>query len=406
MRKVVIILGTLVSAICAVSAALAQYSLNRNPALAATVFPISGSAEAALASRLAAFDLAKKLSDRQTVPTIELLRDIRLSPSVVALARNAYSREPLAIDALRVIAIDRISKRDDRQATALLEGARALSRRSTGVSILLLDRYGRQGRDREGLMVLDELLRRQSSAHGNLIVGLATNAGRDELLPDYRRLLASSPPWSDGFWRQLAQNPSGLVNAASLRVDYARDGGSVDSEIDALLVNALADIGRFGDAALVAGVMGVRPRMGNSRERIVNGDFRHVSKVPVFDWTTVSGGDYGAEIDPGTRSLVMSAISGARGEFARQLVHLPGGPMTLSVTPSAATESDALKHTTVEIECPEQRLVLLEQRLPVRATRFQANGCQWAWVRLRVLIPEGEPGIDVAIDRISLSAAR
>lgn len=406
MPKVVIILGTLLLAIWSASAAVAQYALDSNPALAATVFPISGSAEAALASRLSAAELAEELSSRQGEPTAQLLRGVRLSPATVALARDAYSSEPLAIDALRVIAIDRISKQDDRQATAVLEGARALSRRSTGVSLLLLEHYSREGRDREGLAVLDELLRRESGAHGNMIVGLATNLGRDELLPDYRRLLASSPPWSDGFWRQLAQNPAGLVNAASLREDFARDGGSVDPEIDALLVIALADSDRFDDAARVAGLMGVRPRAKHSQERILNGDFHRVSKGPVFDWTTVSGGDYGAEIDPESRSLVMSAISGARGEFARQLVRLPSGPAVLSVTPSEATESDALKRLTVQIECPEQDRVLLEQRLPVRAARFQVGACRWAWVRLRVMIPEGEPGIDAEIRRLSLAVAR
>ena len=48
----------------------------------------------------------------------------------------------------------------------------------------------------------------------------------------------------------------------------------------------------------------------------------------------------------------------------------------------------------------------MTRRLPVRSARFQTEGCRWAWLRLRVAIPEGEKGIDAAIDRVSLSAAR
>lgn len=406
MRKAVIILVTLLLAAAAGAAALAQHVARANPVLAATVFPISGSAKAALASRLAAVGLAEKLSGRQVAPTSDMLRGVRLPPLTIELAREAYEREPLAIDAVRLIAIDLLARRDDRQALAVLEGARALSRRSTGVSILLLDRYGREGRDREGMAVLDELLRRQSNAHGDLLVGLAANVGRDELLPDYRRLLSSAPPWADAFWRQLAQNPLGLVNAASLRLDYARDGGAVDPEIDALLIAGLAELGRFDDAARVAGLIGAGPPAAGSRERVVNGDFRRVPEGPVFDWTTVSSGDYGAEIDPETRTLVMSAISGARGEFARQLVRLPDGSAVLRVTTNATARSDMSERISVEIECPEQDRVLLAQRLPVSAIRFATEGCRWAWLRLRIAIPEGEQGIDAAIDRVSLSAAR
>ena len=398
MRKVALILVTFLLAIVVGSAALAQYAVTANPALAATVFPLSGTAKAALAARLAGAGLAEELAGRQTAQTAELLREVRLSPQTIALAREAYLREPLAID--------RLTKRDDDKALALLEGARALSRRSTGVSILLLDRYGRDGRDREGMAVLDELLRRRSNAHGDLIAGLAANVGRDQLLPDYRRLLSSSPPWADSFWRQLAQSPPGLVNAAALRVAYARDGGTVDPEIDALLITALADLGRFDDAARVAALTGARSATADSRERVANGDFGAVSTAPVFDWTTVSSGDYGAEIDPEARTLVMSAISGARGEFARQLVRLPAGQAVLSVAASADTRSDTLERTTVELECPEQDRMLLTRRLPVRSARFQTEGCRWAWLRLRVAIPEGEQGIDAAIDRVSLSAAR
>ena len=406
MRKVALILVTFLLAIVVGSAALAQYAVTANPALAATVFPLSGTAKAALAARLAGAGLAEELAGRQTAQTAELLREVRLSQQTIALAREAYLREPLAIDAIRVLAIDRLTKRDDDKALALLEGARALSRRSTGVSILLLDRYGRDGRDREGMAVLDELLRRRSNAHGDLIAGLAANVGRDQLLPDYRRLLSSSPPWADSFWRQLAQSPPGLVNAAALRVAYARDGGTVDPEIDALLITALADLGRFDDAARVAVLTGARSATADSREQVANGDFSAVSTAPVFDWTTVSSGDYGAELDPEARTLVMSAISGARGEFARQLVRLPAGQAVLSVAASADTRSDALERTTVELECPEQDRMLLTRRLPVRSARFQTEGCRWAWLRLRVAIPEGEQGIDAAIDRVSLSAAR
>ena len=213
MRKAAIILGTLLLAAGSGAVALGQHVADANPALAAAVSPLSGSAKAALASRVAAAGLADQLSGRQSALTTDALRGVRLPPLALELALEGYKREPLAIDAVRVIAIDLLARRRDPQALAVLEGARALSRRSTGVSILLLDRYGREGRDRDGMAVLDELLRRRSNAHSDLIAGLVANLQRDELLPDYRRLLSSKPPWSDIFWRQLAQSPPGLQNA-------------------------------------------------------------------------------------------------------------------------------------------------------------------------------------------------
>src|SRR5690606_2927642 len=157
---------------------LAQYAVGANPALAATVFPLSGAPKGTLASRLANVDFANQMSAEGAPRTADALRGARLAPGTLALARQAYRREPPAVDALRVVAMDQLSKEQDSQALATLEGARALSRRSTGISVLLLDRYGREGRVRDGMEVLDELLRRGSSTQGELLVALAANVGR------------------------------------------------------------------------------------------------------------------------------------------------------------------------------------------------------------------------------------
>src|SRR3546814_9597138 len=76
--------------------------------------------------------------------------------------------------------------------------------------------------------------------------------------------------------------------------------------------------------------------------------------MPPFDWQLASSGSLGSTIDPRNRRLIISAIAGATGMAARQLVSLEPGRYVLSSSMTIASPL-ATNMLSARVECAERR---------------------------------------------------
>lgn len=398
MRRIAIFLVALPIAIVAMLAAVSQSAQNFAPAIAAAAFPPNGSAIASMA-RLS--ERVDQQADPQAVNPP--------SAQTLALARKAYLAEPLAYDAIYSLA--RGSSQDKAMDTyAILQTAHGLTRRSTGLQMELLAELSKRNDDAAGFAVIDELLRRNTKVHDVLLKTLATAASNQKLLPSYRRLLAGKPPWADEFWRQLAQSAPGLANAAQIRIDYLQDGGKVDPEVDQLLVEGLAGQGLFDDAATLAQRLWPDKGIFKADRGIVrNSDFSSESDLLPFDWRLINTGDYGASIDPRGGTMFISAIAGARGPVAEQLVRLPGDEVRLDAKLADSTPGNMLQSATVSLVCLapiSSAGILYSGQVDRQAKIIETGVCKWAMLKIDLAVPSSGEGMEISLASINLTAVR
>lgn len=397
MRSIVILLVTAAVAIVAMLSAFSQSAQKIAPAMAAAAFPLNGNA-AALLARIS------ERSDQLANPQ----GNIAPSAVTLALASKAYLAEPRSFDAINTLA--RGSRKDaSRDTMAILEVAHGLTRRSTGLQMELLAEVGKRNDEQAGFAIIDELLRRNTEAHGVLLGTLASAAAREELLPSFRRLLKSRPPWADQFWRQLAQSAPGLANAAQMRMQYARDGGIVDPEVDRMLVEGLAGQGLFDDAAMLARqVWPEKGLLSPQSAAVRNSGFAAAPDILPFDWRLTNTGDYGASIDPRGKTMMISAIAGARGPVVEQIVRLRGSEMTLIVTPGDGVPAKQLEPLSISLDCvapAASSRTLFSGGVGDQAIAIQTGACTWARLRIDLAVPSTSDGMELSFDSIKLLPA-
>lgn len=398
MRALVLVPLALLLAVAALLASVAQAWQQTAPALAAAAFPLDGSAKANLAVDL-----------YQAKQVAEQAPEAKPPAAAVALAREAYRREPLAVDALYVIARDAQSSAPDK-VLPLLEKANGLSRRSNLIAVDLLAAYSRTGRERGALDVVDQILRRETVLQGPILQLMANAAGRRELHEALLKLLANRPPWSDQFWRQLAQSPEGLKAAADLRIAFASQGGKVDPQVDRLLMEGLADQGRQDDALRLGMALFPQAHLAGDRpdNLLRNADFKAEPDYLPFDWRLLNSGDAGASRDASHGVLQVSALAGSHGDVAEQLVRLPPGRVRLAGTARPTEGSSDPEALHVEIVCaagPQNGRTLMSAPAGSFSAAFASGECPWAWLRIHVELPSDAEATEWVVHGLSLASA-
>lgn len=326
-------------------------------------------------------------------------------PEVLESAKAAYVREPLQPDLVAVLASPMVARENDARAIELLSAGHGFTRRSTLLNSQLMTVYARNRQMAPAFALIDEILRRETAAHGEILKSLAQFAGNPAYAPTILGILDSKVPWSAQFWRQLAQSVPGLGNAADLRIGYARQGGIGTPEIDRMLVIGLAGQARFGDAERLARVLfpqAMRARLPARGNLLANGDFASPPDILPFDWDVRSGGDYSAQIPWGRSELAISALSGARAVVSRQLVRLRPTELAVSVDSSAAS-SNGLGELKARLVCAsgDQRPLLEASAIGLSRT-IPAPGCEWAWFEIEAAIPSDGSSQDWVVRRVVL----
>ena len=368
---------------------LSEVTARAVPQLAATLYPANAGAHEQQAKAL--FQAAAiRAGDVATQPP---------QPALEA-ARAAYERSPAVPEALYILARDE-SRRDKSAALRILQETNRLSRRSTAVSFALLAAYGDRRNETAGLQVLDQLLRRETVLHGQLLEVMTGLVANPAMHRPILQLLRARPPWAPQFWRQLAQSATGLSGAAQLRLQAQGTGATFQPELDRLLVEGLAGQQRFDEAYRLASTLsGAEVRRAGL---VLNPDFRASDAVLPFGWRLFNEGDRGAASDTPRGGLAIDALAGARGTVAEQLVRLPSGPVRLSV---AASSENSMDHLLLQLACVQgQERVLFESPASRLPAMIDPDGCNWAMLRIRVAVPSDAQAGDWSIRRVSLDLA-
>ena len=322
----------------------------------------------------------------------------QVDPSVYTLALQAFESEPVTPGAIAVIALSRTGeyRRD------LMEKAFQLSRRQQlATGWLIMDSGARN--DLPAILKFYDTTLRTSRASADIIIPMMANAlANDSFVEPFAEIMSKNPPWASGFWAHLVATPAALANAANLRELLYNTDEPEDIYQDPALINALAYNHQFEKTEQLYALLN-RPAEGNDLVR--NGQFTSGSKYPPLDWQLFSNGEYGASIDQGR--LVLSAISSSGGLFARQLVKLPSGLLTLRLELTEALPSDS--KLFLELSCaadiqnkPLAARIPLSGNLVARDISNSGSPCRYYWLDITGRSADRGDGFDVSISSISL----
>ncbi|WP_444810215.1 hypothetical protein [Sphingopyxis solisilvae] len=326
----------------------------------------------------------------------------------VAMAQRAYRSEPLAASAVAVQALS-LSDEVPKQSQALLELAGKLSRRSILVNASLIEAAAKRDDRRAFFLWLSRAMLTNSEASLAYGTAMAEATARDGAVDALIDVLGPKPRWADTYWQLVVRRPDSLTNAAKIRTALAQ-GRWRQTEIgrtDEDLVLGLAGIGSFKEARQLAEAL--RPAKTTKGNLLVNGAFSGEESLAPFDWRLATLGNLGASIDTRNGQLLISAVGGASGSAAQQIVQLAPGNYRLAWKLSSNTpmSTDAIR---VRIFCAEPGVdsnTPISIRMPAgkRSSNVKVSDgiCRWHWFSIEVALPDDAPGIDVMLSEISLA---
>lgn len=325
------------------------------------------------------------------------------------LARQAYRAEPLNVSAITIQALAEKGTAEAELRWALLELAGKLTRRDSLTNMSLIEAAAKRGDDAKSFAWISRTMLTRSSAamaYGKAMAAATARDGAVEALID---VLGPKPRWSNLYWQLILEQPNSYVNAAKLRIALTKapwKQTSIEST-DKDLVRVLANAGKFDEARQLASTLQpVRTAKGNL---LANGNFSAEPSFAPFDWELSALGNLGASIDKDNRRLVISAIGGASGPAARQLVRLAPGNYRLGWVMSNNSPLPANAIST-RIFCGEANGSNVPQiMIPLVAGKHQENvkiphtDCQWRWLSIDVALPDDAMGADILVSALSLA---
>jgi hypothetical protein len=325
------------------------------------------------------------------------------------LASAAYRSEPLSSAALGIL-ISSMDHTDVRRQMLLDLGGR-LTRRSSLITSASIEAAAR----RDDGAIFFSWLSRAILTNENLrviyIKAMAQATARPGAPSTLAQVIGPKPSWSVLYWNAVAAEPASRENAARLRalVAGAPWRQTEISDADRRLILGLARDGHFDALRQMASALGRISSSPANSGFVTNADFSRSSVLPPIDWQLASSGNLGATIDTERKRLSISAIAGARGYAARQLIELAPGTYELEwdLVPDAAFENkDVL---TARVDCAERRdKTDTAPVLDLGAGRRRASliiaddGCRWHWLSVNVNVPDMSAGIDAQFRRLNL----
>lgn len=397
--------GWLVAAVLATVVSLASFSINyevRAPARAyVTGFPPSGIARGNLA-------VALYKSQSLKVPNAEVAAAERDQ------ARLAYQAEPLSSNALALLVKAMGAGANRPKGQLLLDLAGKLTRRNSLLSSEQIKSAAERDDQASFFLWMSRSVLTNNDLRNAYVGAMATITERDGAVAALTPILGNSPKWADYYWKQVAQRPPSLTNAANLRIAVSRPPWrqSVITDNDKGLTMALSNSGQFDIAHKLVQVLEKlsASRRGNGN-LLANGNFSHQPQLPPFDWKLSALGNLGASIDQKDNSLLVSAIGGANGMAASQLVQLSPGPYSLGWTLATNAQIDE-STLSVRVYCAETGAKSqnpIPVPLVVGRRKSQVNiadsACRWYWIGLYVSLADDSSGIDAYFRDISLTRA-
>lgn len=329
------------------------------------------------------------------------------------LAHYSYRKEPLLASSVGLLAMSSGEGISASTRESLLEQAGRLTRRNSLVAINLIESAALRGDDRAFFAWLSRLMLTKESARQTYGTAMAKATARDGAVEALLPVLGSKPPWADQYWRLIAGNRDSLVNGAELRIELSRAPWLQTrvTPADDVLTRALVNAGQFQTAKRIAAAL--QPRLIKQADNILrNGNFTAAPVLPPFDWQLTGSGSLGSSIDARQKNLRISAIPGARGAAARQLLRLEPGKYALGWSASS-DEPFAADVLSLRFVCASPAsgssapislpLTMGKQQ---RASIHIAGSCRWYWLSIDAAVPDDSAGIDAYVHNLSISMAK
>lgn len=326
---------------------------------------------------------------RQAGGTTTLVVD----PEALAMARRAFAREPLAGDALFVLAIDeRASAPAGQGNQALLDTAAGMIPRNRYLGALQMEQFSRQGDLPQTFAVIDRLARVYPELTGEFVQPLVQALRQDDALEVMGVALAAHPQWAGEFWLAVPSDPQLVGRMFALRQQVST---GTSPTTDARLMAGLVAAGRFDDAIAFRNSLPAGPPQGSG--------FVAVGGEPPFGWNLEASGERAMtqQGDTGYDVFVQQDTSGVLGQ---QLLALAPGSYTFSATVTPRSSAANLK---VRLRCATARGDAGSTKpLGEPATFAVGSGCQAWWLEIMGDAWNLRDGLRATLSGMAFQAAR
>jgi hypothetical protein len=308
---------------------------------------------------------------------------VTMAAGAPALARAGYAREPLASDAIFVLALAQAPLGEEYRAGPVAKLGAAIDKRNALLELLLIADAARRGDYRAMFDYADVLAAAHPTLARSVLAPLFDRLGDPAALPIVGPALADNARWADAFKSYVPKDEAAFRNYLALR-RHAPVGDHWES--DEKLVTALADHHMYKEAFEIWRLVADTDR--NRFGFVADGRFAPIG------WQLTVRGDRVARIgDDGTMSVTVER--GAGGELARQLLELSPGRYRLE-TRIASTDADP--PVWVALFCAGAKDA---PRQPLKAqVEFTVGegGCPAYWLIVGASALESRHGVEAKLD--------
>lgn len=307
------------------------------------------------------------------------------------LARQAFSAEPLATDALFIMAVDARARNNADETRAIVGTAGKIDKRSRNLGALELELAAQSGDLAQTFAVVDRLVTVHPSLVKDFVQPLVGALSDESSIPVLREALAKNPVWAEGFWLSVPRRGELVGRMFALR-QQVRTG--VTEQSDAALLSSLVENGQFDDAfAFWRQINGA----GGNATGFVAG-FAH----PPFGWDFVTTSERSMNTSGDARYDVY-VQNETSGEIARQLLQLTPGTYVFSASVSPEREAADI---SAQLECARDGGLSTDWSGLNEPARFTVSAdCKTYWLVLRGSAWDRRNPLRVTVSNMEFRAA-
>lgn len=298
--------------------------------------------------------------------------NLRMSvqPEGVTLARQAFAREPLAANALFVLAVWKRSQGDIAAMQAIVNDALKLDKRNRNIGALQLEQAALSGRVSKTFSIIDRMAITHPDLTGQFVKPLIASLADGESIPVLARALRRNPVWARAFWKQVPDKPAILANFYALR-QMAGNGATPAS--DGALLQRLVSDGLYDRAFSFWKTIG--GKADNASDYVPDTSF------PPFGWDLTSNAER-AMTAHGNGVFNVYTQGGTGGELARQLLQLQPGKYQFSTTVSPRSSA---ANVQVVLQCVNAKDALVRPQALDKAASWTVDSvsCPAWWLILQ-----------------------
>lgn len=326
----------------------------------------------------------------------------RVSDSLVALARKAFTVDPLEVSTIRTIGLGELLHEDPDRAREAMRLAAQLSKRDSITDLWLAQDYAQTGDVEAMTASFDQALRTSVRARASAMTPLVNMLANDESHLPLGALIERRPEWETDFWQTFVRNPVALEHSARFfeRTKLPIDRLSPDDR-----QRLYANLKATGQYETLFGLARLDSAAKASPESLAAGKFDTTRQGDPLGWSTHSEGDYSASVHAASGELQVDARSGSFGIAADRLFRLDRD-YRLAIRMAEPVPANA----TVELAAVcgnSERTRLARIVLPAGAetgeASFGAGACAFADLQLSFKVNAGRQDALIRVASVSLN---